>query len=155
MNIFELSDLAELRAIESKFNRTEDSMWRDIERQYSIKFYTPLHQVSELDPLFILQALFESKYDSLSLSEDADLNSLLDRLYTIQDPSYDIEAEKAELEYNKLAEKEEEERIAKLAAKKKKKEATQKITSEKKSPIDPVNGGVDLSYLASLQETEG
>ena len=152
MNLFELSDLAELRAIDSKLNRTEDSIWRYYERQYSEKFHTPLHQVSELEPLFILQALFESQFDSLSLSEDGELNSLLDRLYSIQDPNYDAEAEKAELEFNKKAEEEEEERLAKLAAKKKKK---QKNASEKKSPIDKKNGGIDLSYLASLQETEG
>jgi len=152
LNIFELSDLAELKAIDAKLSPTEDSIWRSIERQYSAKFFTPLHQVSEIDPLFVLQALFESKFDSLSLSEDGDLNSFLDRLYTIHDPNYDAEAEKAELEYNRKAEIEEEERLARIAAKKKKK---QKNTSDKKSPIDQKNGGVDLSYLAALADSEG
>lgn len=156
MNIFELSDLAELRAIEAKLNPTEDAIWRNLERQYSVKFSTPLHQVSELDPLFILQALFESRFDPLSTSEDGDLNSLLNRLYTIQDPDYDSQAEKEEEEYNRQAEKEEEERLARIAAKKKaKKIASEKKTSDKPSPVDPVKGGVDLSYLASMSDEEG
>lgn len=149
MNIYDLVDLAEATALDSKLNPTEESTWRSIERLYSKMFSTPLHLVSTLDPLEVIIALEENKFDSLNIQDDEDLNKILDRLYSLQDPEYDANREKEEEEYNKQAVKEEEQRLAKIAAKNAKK------TEQANPAVDPKKGGINLAYLAQNQENEG
>ena len=55
-------------------------------RDYSVKFSTPLHIVVDLDPMFVLQALYESQYPPSIVEEE--LEELLDILNKIKDPSY-------------------------------------------------------------------
>lgn len=53
---------------------------------YSQKFFTPLHEVEKLDPIKVLQALYEDQYPPSIVEEE--LQELLDTLHKIKDPSY-------------------------------------------------------------------
>ena len=49
-------------------------------------FHTPLHMVDDLDPMYVLQALSESKYPPSIVDEE--LEELLETLYKMKDPTY-------------------------------------------------------------------
>lgn len=84
---YDLFDLAKLRAIDFALDPSLDSVWRSRCRQYSITFNTPLHVVMyELDPLFILTALMEEKFNPSIIDEE--LEEIVDILNTIKDPNY-------------------------------------------------------------------
>jgi len=144
-------ELAKLKAIQSKLTPDSFSVWRKIEREYSKTFFTPLHEVSKLDPEIILLNLYEDQLGSFDLDEDKDLQSILDNLYTIENPEYDANREKEEEEYNRQAVKEEEERQAKIKAKK---NTSHKNAPEVKKEL-PKSGYVNLAYLADNAEKEG
>lgn len=150
ITVYDLMDLAEAYAIEAKLNPSEDSLWRSLERKYSKAFSTPLHQVADLDPTYVLNALYENSLEEYKLKDDEDLNEVIEILNRLQDPNYDAANEAEELEYNKQALKEEEERLAKRVARKAKKHA--ELT---KPAIDPIKGGVNLAYLSESEATEG
>lgn len=87
MDFYSLVEFSQLKAIHAALEPSIDSIYRLKCREYSIKFHTPLHVVvNELDPVFILQSLYEDQYHP-SIVED-ELEELLERLRTIQDPTY-------------------------------------------------------------------
>ena len=146
MSIYLLAEYAETKALLAKFKPDEISLWNQIERRYSKTFATPLHTVRDIDPVFVLTSLFAEQYDDLKASNEDDLNMLVQRLNSLQDPNYDANAEKEEEEYNRQAEKEEEERQARIKAKK-----NGEVKPHKELPK---SGGINLEYLSANEENE-
>lgn len=86
MNFFELFEYAQIRAIEAAITPSMESIWRSRCRLYSQKYFTPLHEVERLDPIKVLQALYEDQYPPSIVDEE--LQELLDTLHKIKDPNY-------------------------------------------------------------------
>jgi hypothetical protein len=89
-------ELAQIRAIHAAIEPSSESIWRMRCRDYSERFHTPLHVVmSELEPLFVMQQLYEAQYPPKIVDEE--LTELLETLNKIKDPNYStISAEEME-----------------------------------------------------------
>lgn len=155
MDFYSVIELEHIKAIQAALEPTLDSIWRLKCRAYSQKFFTPLHVVMyELDPVMVLQALYEDQYHPSSIGEEMD--SLLERLYTIRDPNYQaMSNEDIEDFVDAVLNKE----IARLAKTKKVPET--KITSQKAKtetpetitlPGKPKSGGMKFNDLAATEE---
>jgi hypothetical protein len=86
MNFYDLIHHAELLAIGVALSPTPESIYSIRCREYSDRFRTPLHEVYDLDPMFVLKNLYEDKYQPSEIHDE--MEDLLDKLYTMQDPTY-------------------------------------------------------------------
>lgn len=87
MTLAELLESCEAEALLGKLESTEETVWRYICRQYSIKFHTPLHVVmNDLDPREVILAHYEGQLEDVDTEEN--IEKLLDSVYTLQDPEY-------------------------------------------------------------------
>jgi len=86
MNLYDLIHHAELLAIGVAISPTPESIFAIRCREYSDRFRTPLHMVYDLDPMFVLKNLYEDKYQPSEIQDE--LEDILDKLYTMQDPTY-------------------------------------------------------------------
>lgn len=123
---------------------TEDSLYRNFCRRYSIAFHTPLHLVQKLEPEFVILNVFEHEMDSMNVDEN--LEDLLEMIYQIEDPSYDSKAEEDLSEFAALAQIEEDERI-KHGRKIGYKMPIEKPHPKEELPEPPAQGSVNLAYL--------
>lgn len=150
MDFYSLLELEQLKAIHSALEPSADSIWRIKCRQYSEQFHTPLHVVmNELDPIMVLQALYESQYPPGIVNEE--LEELMDTLQKMKDPTYSrMSAQETEDLVDAVLNRE-------IARKAKKKAPTQQeIASEIKADAikklqTPKKGGMDFSQLESLE----
>lgn len=76
----------EIRAIQDAVDPTNDSIYKIKCRDYSKIFFTPLHEVMKLDPVFVISTLYEEKYRPIEI--ESELDNILEKLYTIKDPTY-------------------------------------------------------------------
>lgn len=72
-----------------------DLIWRMKLREYSERFHTPLHEVMDLDPMFVLQHLYEARLTPSMVEEE--LEDILEEMKKIKDPEY-VKISAAELE---------------------------------------------------------
>lgn len=107
----ELLETLQAEALADKFEPTQTSVWENICRQYSKKFFTPLHAVLKMDPEFVIRQIYADQMDEANF--DDHLENLVDLLKHLEDPEYDADAEKEMDEFIAKAEAEEKERIAK------------------------------------------
>jgi hypothetical protein len=154
MDFNELLQYCQAEAITSKLLPNPESMWRRICMEYSQKFHTPLHQVLELDPELVVLAYYEDQIRTWDVEEQ--LDNILDIIYSIEDPNYDIEKERQFREQIKRMEDEEKLRLergdaihpalAKEGIKPKKPKPIQENTPEEPKPPDnlPVSGGIQF-----------
>jgi hypothetical protein len=163
MDFQDLADALRAQAIANLLSPTAESVYRKICRAYSKRFNTPLHQVMELSPEFVILNYFEDDLEDIDIDDNLDV--LMDRIYSIEDPEY--ESIKKE-EFDAFAEQAEEEERLRLESGKPihpalAKETTllgvpdQKNTPEKDEPPKdnlPKGGYVNLSYL-EREESEG
>jgi hypothetical protein len=88
MNLYDLIEYAQVKAILNALDPTQESIWRIKCREYSELFSTPLHVVvNDLDPVFVLQQLYEYQFNPSIV--DSELPELLEKLNKIKDPNYD------------------------------------------------------------------
>jgi len=148
MDFYQLFEIAEIKAIQSAMEPSLASIWRKRCRDYSEMFHTPLHVVvNELDPSFVLQALYESKYPPSVANYE--LEELLEILYKIKDPLYSrmSQEETEELVDNVLNRE-----IKRLS--KKQRPTQEKIASDIKAADHkkkPKGGSMDFSQLDKLE----
>jgi hypothetical protein len=146
ISYYDILELAQLRAIQSAFEPSADSIFRIKCRQYSERFHTPLHVVmNELDPGLVLQALFEEQFPPSCIEEEGE--EILDKLYTIKDPSYRrITQEETENLVDNVLNRE----IARLA---KKKRPTQETiqAAVKEAEAKPKSGGMSFGDLEKME----
>jgi hypothetical protein len=147
VNFYSLFELCELRAINAALDPTPESVWRIRARQYSQMFHTPLHVVmNELDPVMVLQALYEDKYHPSIVEQECE--DLLEKLYLIKDPTYRrVSKEEEEAMVDMVLNRE----IARAA---KKKPPTQQVIQEEikkaESKPAPKSGGIDFGNLEEI-----
>jgi hypothetical protein len=150
MDFKELLDTCKAEAIANTLIQNEISVWRQICRNYSQKFATPLHMCLDgtIPPEDIMLAEFESQLDGFD--EEKDLEPILEQIYRIEDPNYEEEKSKELKDFMaKVAEEERERiRLGKPIHKAMAKEPNLENTSENPIPKElPKSGGINLSYL--------
>lgn len=99
-------------AIKNTLESTEVAVHRQICREYSKAFHTPLHLVLKMDPAEVILAFYEEQLSNFNPEEDGHIESLLDRIYALEDPEYEKEKRREMDDFDKKAEEEEEERLA-------------------------------------------
>ncbi len=109
MTFDELLDLCSAEALASKLAPTSDSTWRKICRTYAKKFHTPLPQVLKMSAEEVALHVFEDNLDDLDTEEH--LEQLLDLVYTLDDPEYAAQKQREIEEFDREAERQEEERV--------------------------------------------
>ena len=147
-DFYDQLELAQLKAIHSALEPSADSIWRIKCRVYSEKYHTPLDRVmNELDPNLVLQALFEDQFPPSIVEEEAE--DLLDRLYTIKDPSYRrISQEETENLVDSVLNRE----ISRMAKSKKKAPTPQTIQEAvKEAEAKPKSGGMKFEDLEKME----
>lgn len=158
MHLSELLDCCKAEAIRNTVEPTEDSVWREICREYSKKFSTPLHLCLDgtIPAEDIVLANFEEQLSTFSA--DDHLDKILEEIYTLADPSYEKGQKKEVDDFMEKAERDEEERLklGKLIHKGMKEKspletdiAPQMVVKKKTS------GSINLSYLAREEERNG
>lgn len=146
MDFYQLAELCQIKAIHAAIEPSFDSIFRIKCRQYSERFHTPLHiVVNELDPIFVLQNLYEVEYPPSIVDEE--LEELLDILQKIKDPKYSrMTAEETEELVDAVLNREIE------RAKKKKAPTQETIKSEiKASEVKPKSGGMKFNDLETME----
>jgi len=151
-SFYDLFDICRLRAIALAIDPTTESIYRMRCREYSEKFHTPLHVVEkELDPIFVLQHLYEVQYSPRVIDEE--LNEVLEQLYRIKDPNYNPMT-KAEMEdlVDAVLNKE----IERLSKKKRPTQETIKNEIKKETLKEeiqkPKKGSMNFGDLEKLEE---
>lgn len=159
----DLLEYCQAEAIASRVSPTEDSVWRNLCRQYSKKFHTPLSLVLEMDPEHVILNVYEDQAEEMELEDYQKLEHVLDIIKGIEDPNYEAAKAAEQDEFDRQAELEEEERIKSgkavhpaLQRKLNEKLAADKAKAEGKEPEPekPKQGFIDLSYL-SKGDSEG
>ena len=87
MDFFDLIEQSTIEAIQSALEPNAESIYRIKCRQYSTQFFTPLKEVYDLDPTFVLRELAEDLYKPSEVREEPE--EILEKLYKIQDPAYE------------------------------------------------------------------
>lgn len=141
MLLKDLLDTLQVEAISNRLTPTEDVVWRKICRAYSNRFSTPLHEVLELSPEFVILHFYEQALEGLDVDENAE--SWLDMVLSIQDPNYDSNKEEELQQFIEHAESVEKDRVA--SGRPIHKDIAKEATLIPKEL--PKQGGINLSYL--------
>jgi hypothetical protein len=146
-DFYSLFDLAQIKAIQVALEPTLESIWLIRCREYSVKYHTPLHVVvNELDPMFVLQQLFEDRFTPSDAEED--LEGILEKLYKIKDPSYSrMTAAETEELVDAVLNKE----LKRLSKKKNTSEEKPKPKEKSVVPPNPKSGSMSFGSLESLE----
>lgn len=154
MELSEMIEWCNAKALESKLLPDEDSFYRSLCRKYSKRFHTALPSVEALDPMHVILAVYEDQMEDIDLEDVEALNKLMDIIMTKIDPEYEGQ-KAAELdEFMEAAQEEEEQRLEdntpllKALSKKKPKTAPRATQAPKELPKQ---GGLNLSYLADSE----
>lgn len=157
----DLIDLCRAQSIANALYGGEDATWRYICREYSRTFHTPLHIVKQLEPEEVILEFFSNQMDDVKA--DDQLDSLLDQIYTLEDPNYAKEVRDELRNFMKQAEAEEEARVksgkAIHPAIKREDEVSLKAPESTPDPEPsqlqdrPSGGSVDLSYFQGDSES--
>lgn len=145
-------DYCKAQAIVHTLQGSEEALWRSICRSYSKKFHTPLHLVLNMDPEQVMLAEFEDQLEGFD--ETKDLDGILDKVYMLEDPAYEVEKRKELQDFIDKAEREEDERLASgkpIHPSLKNEETLKEVVPSKELPK---SGGINLSYL-EREELEG
>jgi hypothetical protein len=167
MSFKDLIDFCSADALANSMEPTEDAVWKSICREYSTKFHTPLHLVlNALDPELVISQVYASRLENVDHEEN--LDSILDSIYTMEDPTYSKDKAAEQQAFDEQAEKDENERLERgeslfkhLISRSTKNNATKmKQILKKKTPKPkpmPKQGGIDMDKLAHLaaEEEEG
>jgi hypothetical protein len=148
-----LLDHAQAQAIVNTLENSETAVWRSICRSYSVKFSTPLHLCLDgtIAAEDILLAVFEEQLRDFN--QEKDIESLIESIERIKDPSYERKKAKETDDFVKEAELEEKERLRKGEAIPH--ASTEKTLFDSNRPAEkPKAGGVDFSDTKD-EEREG
>lgn len=148
IHISDIIELCQVEAIADKLLPTSASRWRKLCREYSSMFHTPYKDVLEMDPEFVILSVYEKELDDIDINDK--LEDLMERVYTIEDPDYEVAKEKDLVDFIKDAEEEEAERVKENRPVFGKKKAL--LNKEEPTKEQPKGGFIDLSYLSKEEE---
>jgi len=161
MELYELIQALKVQSIADLFEPDADSIWRWYCRNYSKAFFTPLYQVMNLDPQHVILSVLENNLEPAGGENLEDnVEDLLERVYAIEDPTYEsmkrkeleeIDSEIERIEALRIKENRPIHKSLKVPDVFKK-----TLLKEEKveAPKIPPSGGINLSYLAE-QDSEG
>lgn len=153
MEFKDLADFCQAQAIANKLHPTDEAVFRQFCREYSVIFHTPYHEVLQFDPDFVILAVYEHQLDNYDV--ETGIEKLLDTIYGLEDPEYAQQKRDELEEFIREAEEEEELRLEEgrpiHKALKDENEVSLKNTP-KNTPLPqnknlPQGGGINLSYL--------
>jgi hypothetical protein len=154
LHIVDVIEFCQVEAIANKISPNAASRWRNFCRIYSKAFSTKYTEVLEMDPEFVITAVFELELDSVDVTDK--MEELMDRVYSIEDPNYEAAKEHDLQEFIDQALEEEEERLKKgkpiFIPRKRKQEVKVEKKPEEKPKELPKEGYLNLSYLAKEEE---
>jgi hypothetical protein len=155
IHINEIIEVARVEAIAFKLHPTAASMWRNFCRDYSKLFSTPLHEVFEMSPEFVISQVLEERLDEVNAVDH--LEDLMERIYIAEDPNYESEKERDLQDW--ITDIEEEEIQRKKADKPiNLKKVSYKNLPKKESVVEapknlPKEGFVNFDYLNKDEES--
>jgi hypothetical protein len=155
MDIRDIIDASLAVAIQGKLTNNPEFFYRKICRSYSKNFNTPLSEVMEMAPYDVMLSYFEESIDNLDLDTPEHVEEILDRIYTILDPSYSNTKEEEIQDFIKHVETLNDKKIEKN---KPKEEPPENSLLEKQNPLPqnlPKGGMINLEYLAKLDNESG
>lgn len=164
MSFRSLVEFCSAEALANSMDPTEAAVWRAYCREYSTKFHTPLNAVmTELDPEYVILHVLEARLENIDHEEH--LESILDQIYTMEDPEYSKEKAEEQHSFDEQAEKEEQDRLdrgeslfkflTRKSVKNNKVKMKEILKKETPKPSTlPKSGGIDMARLAHLEEEE-
>lgn len=158
MDFQDLLNYCQAQAIANTLEGNEVTVWRSLCRSYSKSFHTPLYIVLDMDPEHVMLSVFEEQLDEFD--EEKDIESILDKIYSLEDPDYE-NSKKEELdEFIRDAELEEQERIKEGKPIHKALRSQTSLESLPEMPARknvgrPTGGTVDLSHLETEENGTG
>lgn len=157
----DLLKLCKAEAAENLLYPTEVTVFNSLCREFSKRFNTPLPQVLELDPEFVMRHVFEDDYSkNTDLSKYEDLEWLNERVGEMLDPDFHKKKEVEIIDFMKQAVRDDQERV-KLGKPihPAMKEHVNPLDSPKKSSemekpkVElPAHGGVNFDYLGKNEQ---
>lgn len=151
MSFSDLVQAAKATAILEKISPNEESVYRNACREYSKRFHVSLKEVLEMNPYNVYLDLFGDQMSGYNLEDIDNINDLLDQLYSIKDPDYDIEQEKAFRKELSEIEEDEERRLALGEAIHPVLEPKNKPPEESPAKEMPKTGGLNMDLIKQLQ----
>lgn len=88
MDFYDILEHIQVKSILFALSPNDQYIWRRMCREYSEKFHTALDRVHQLDPEFVLTNLFEEEFSTTNVKKN--LDEILDRLYRLRDPNYEV-----------------------------------------------------------------
>ena len=154
LNFRDLLDTCKAEAIANTLVTTEVSVWREMCRTYSKTFHTPLHLVLNMAPEEVALAVFEEQLNDFD--DEKHLETILDQIYTLEDPEYEDEKESQVDEFIEQARKDEEERLrlGKPIHRAMKNEDVLPGIAEPPIAPEKSSGFLNLAYLAKEEEDQ-
>lgn len=152
MDFKDLLDTLQAEAISNKLYPTDSAVWRQICRNYSQKFSTPLYLVESMEPEHVVLNFYEDQLEDIDI--DDKIQSMMEIIYRIEDPNYESDEEAELQDFIEEAEVREKERLKKgLKPHQLKKLSTKKSLPENEIPVQaPLEGGLNLKYMESEEE---
>lgn len=151
MDFQDIIDYCQAEALAEKLGPTNNGVYRHFCRTYCKMFYTPLHIVYGLPVAEVVLSVFENQVEEMN--PDDNMESIMDMIYTIEDPDYAKEKQDDLKRFIRDAEEEEEERqrLGKPIHKAMAGEVSIKNSIPAEAPLPnkkmPTGGSINLSYL--------
>lgn len=105
----DLLETAQSLALADKLQPNEVAVWEYYCREFSTKFSTPLLEVRNLDPLFVIKEVSSLNLSELNVEEH--LIEVQEMIASLLDPEYDVHKERAIREELRQVQEREEERL--------------------------------------------
>lgn len=145
----DLLDLAKAQAIKDKLSPTELSVYKSFCRDYSEAFHVPLPQVYLMNPEEVIGEVFAKQLDNVEVEDN--IESMLEQIYAIEDPDYELSKEEELKDFIEEAEAEEEERVKDNRPIHRSKKRSEKLAVAEPEN-KPTGGTVDFSSLNDKNE---
>jgi len=156
MSFSDLVEASTAVALASKLYPDETAIWLRYCRNYSKMFHTPLLQVMELNPEFVITQVMSDQLADWDIEERMD--DLLDIIGGLRDPEFDAKRERALREADKKMEEEERQRIAEGKAIHKSLEKDKRVITKDQPSAPakelPKSGGINMNLIRQLQNDE-
>ena len=155
MSFRDILEAGQALALADKLHPTEEAIWAHYCREFSTRFHTPLLEVRNYNPLFVIQ---EVNGDNLSdFNPEEQIESLMEMIGTLSDREYDIKKERAIREEMRQIEEREKLRIERGEAIHSSLEKDKRIIAKEQPPVPkelPKSGGVNMALINQLNSSD-
>ena len=146
MSFRDLIESSQATALANKLNPNEYEIWLRFCREYSKRFNTPLKQVMQEDPEWVITQIYSDNFSDWNVEEK--LYDILDIIGSLSDPEYDVKVERAKREELEKIIQEERDRLARGES------IHTSLNKNKKKKELPKSGGINLDLIKQLEKDE-